>query len=197
MNQTITLNARVAKSVASLIAVAGDRHAAPLFQVIRVEIKDQVLTAMATDKYSLAVANYDLDTDTPEAVFYLDAAAVKFVAGIKLAKWGSNAVSFEIGEDRLTVSHGETSQILAYRNYEYPASQMLSLLDKWQRGTDGQPFGIDPSRFASFAKILDADGNKIGRWVMNFGQSETGNKPAPLRLSAGEITLLTQPAITN
>jgi hypothetical protein len=195
---TINLNARVAKSAASLIAVAADRHSTPLFQVVRVEIKEQTLTAIATDKYSLAVANYDLDTETPEAVFYLDAAAVKFISGIKLPKYGfAGVVSFEIGEDRLTVAHGGTSVTLAYKSFEYPAPQMLSLVEGWQRGTEGQPFGIDPSRFASFAKILDADGNKISRWVMNFGQSTNGNKPAPLRLSAGEITLLTQPAITN
>lgn len=196
---TINLPAKIAKSVASLNAVAASpKSYAPLFQTVRVEIASNEVTAMATDKYSLAVASYFLDTDTPDAVFYLDTLAVKFISGIKLPSRGfAGIVKIEIEDDRLTVSYDSLSQSFPYKSFEYPAQHLTGMVANWQMGTEPLPFGVDPNRFASFAKILDEDGNKIARWVMSFGQPKDGNKPAPLRLVSGNITLLTQPAITN
>lgn len=188
----IQLNLNVAKSVASLVALTDQKSGLPILAAIRCEVAGNKLTAMATDKYSLAVATYEVAAPDTGA-FYLDAAAAKFIAAIKPPRYGTPAISITIDGDDVTLSY-DGAQITVYsRNQAYPVA-IQTVVDQWQPADAAATLAINMQRLATYSKLVGRDGKKIEKWQMKLGANAANPmKPAPVRFESGEITILSQP----
>ena len=163
-----------------------------MFALIRCEVNTNQITAIATDKYSLAVATYEIDTDIIDDVFYIDADAAKFIAGLKAPRYGSFPVEFDFGVEEIRISYDGQSITQYSQNTAYPP--VVDMIHHWQAADAAADLAINMQRVATYSKLIGSDGKKIEKWVMKLGANAANPaKPAPLRFEAGEITILSQP----
>jgi DNA polymerase III sliding clamp (beta) subunit (PCNA family) len=149
------------------------------------------LQALATDRYVAIRAKYEYEYDAYGTV-YLDAQAVKFIAGLK----GSPFVQFDLDGDTLTVGDGSASVSSRMFSGNYPAVE--TILDKHQPATvaSAQTFTIE--LVAKLTKVISAtDGKKVERWEFEQGLTDVPNRPAPLMARATGFEVIIQPNLTN
>lgn len=193
---TITIDLATAKSIASLINIAAKpKSVAPVLEQVRVWVStDYLISAVATDRYACITASWEVDlvgNDMPE--FGIGHDMAKFIAGLKSPVNGHRYVTFEVNESSVIVSSEGQSFTNDHVFGKYPP--VVDLVSNWQAGANAVPVELSLTMLSRLAKITDRLGKKVEDWKIELGNSDNPNKPAPIRLSHGNLIAIQQPRI--
>lgn len=181
-----------AKSLASLLNVAGDKNNPMSIQGIKLTVKDGKAVAYSTNRYIIAQLSFDVDYES-EFDSILPLSIVKF---LKTAK--SNNVSLEIDNELIKVQDDNGLALeVALLNVVYPP--VAGLIEKYA-DQDAKPvemFALDLGLVASVAKLVSpADGRnqKSVFKIFTHGVGERG-KMSPFVFKRDNLVVLVQPAV--
>lgn len=181
-----------AKSIASLINFASKDKVTPALQVIRVVLDGDRMTATATDRYVVIKAEYaECPDNFNTGTIYLDAAAAKFIAGIKVAKGHNPLITFDTGDDGLTIKANGASITIRQFSGNYPAVETLFDAHKPAEVAEVHHFRIE--LLAKLGKVIDVDGSKIESWNFEYGTRVKPERPVPVIATASLFKALIQP----
>ena len=185
------------KSVASLdsFCESGRDAFIPLTAVHLVFRRDD-FSAYATDRYTLIRANYVLDVDAEfeGKTIVLMPATRKFITGVKLAKYSKQAFILDLVDDVLTLSFdGASVSQPATLSGSYP--DLDKFVNEWEPAESVETLAINPNNFAKLGKVVDAQGDKVDSWEIQFGKRVHVSKPAPIRAASGAMEALIQPKV--
>ena len=181
-----------AKSIASLINFAAPKEYTPALQVIRVVFDGDRMTATATDRYVVIKAEYAECPDNLNAgTVYLDAAAAKFITGIKVAKGHNPLIVFDVDDTSLTIKANDASITIRQFKGNYPAVETLFDAHKPAETAEVHHFRIE--LLAKLGKVVDVDGSKIESWNFEFGTRTKPERPVPVIATASLFKALIQP----
>ena len=181
-----------AKSIASLIGFAESKGYTPALQVIRVVFDGDRMTATATDRYVVIQAHYaECPDNFNTGTVYLDAAAAKFITGIKVAKGHNPLITFDTGDDGLTIKANGASITIRQYSGNYPAVETLFEAHKAAEVAEVHHFRIE--LLAKLGKVVDVDGSKVESWNFEFGTRTQPARPAPVIATASLFKALIQP----
>lgn len=192
---TLTLPLAQAKSIASLINIAeGAKGIFSVLQYVKVNIADNVLTAVATDRYVAGYGTYLLEDPIEDASFWLDATACKLIKAIKAPKYGHGFVTFEIDADAdVVVSDGVSSIRSGAPKGNYP--DILGLIGGMAEATDGaKSVRLTLSKIAQIDKVAPSIGG-LDAWHLTHMASGREGKPGPVRFMNGNMILVLQPSL--
>jgi len=197
-----TITAANAVAIASLVNYADNSKIpiTPTLAAVHVTIKDNTLTAIATDRYVMAKFSTVLDvTDGRPSEFRISAAAAKWIlANVKKGnKWNTPApVSLEIDGDNLTITTKETaytSQLVA--GISPKVESLLNLFDEWQPAETAQTLSLGSKFLTKITKLLD-DFSRVEFATYELGKAMNGSdKPGPVKVTAGAFEILIQPRV--
>ena len=188
---SVQIPLNTAKSIASLSNFASKDKITPALTVVKMVFADGSLQALATDRYVAIRAKYEYEYDAYGTI-YLDAQAVKFITGLKNARY----VQFDFDGETLTVSDGSASVSSKMFSGNYPAIE--TMLDKHQPATiaSAQTFTIE--LVTKLAKVIDpSNGKKVERWELEQGLTDVPARPAPLMARATGFTAIIQPNLNK
>ena len=187
MTGTAQLPLDMAKSIASLINIAeSPKGSAPLLQRVQVELTENGLTASATDKYIVAIAEYWHESADLQG-FYLDHDAAKFIASLKpLSKHHREFLTFELSNGTLTITNGIKTHVSRLFDSKFPYVE--SIFRDAELATEATPTALNLTYLSKFTKLVDATGAKIDTWVMTSTQS-TPVKPGPVLLKPSKDSI--------
>ena len=188
---SIQVPLNTAKSIASLSNFASKDKVTPALTVVKMVFTEGALQALATDRYVAIRGSYLYQYDAYGTI-YLDAPAVKFITGLKNARY----VQFDFDGETLTVSDGSASVSSKMFSGNYPAIE--TMLDKHQPATiaSAQTFTIE--LVTKLAKVIDpSNGKKVERWELEQGLTDVPARPAPLMARATGFTAIIQPNLNK
>jgi hypothetical protein len=189
---TLTLPLAQAKSIASLINIAeGAKGIFSVLQSVKVNIADNVLTAVATDRYIAGYGTYLLEDPIEDASFWLDANACKLIKAMKAPKYGHAFVTFEIFADDVLISDGVSSIRSGAPKDNYP--DILGLIGGMAEAPEGaRSVSLTLSRIAQIDKVIPSIGG-LDAWHLTHMDSGREGKPGPVRFMNGNMILVLQP----
>jgi hypothetical protein len=181
-----------AKSIASLVVFTSKDKITPALTVVKVVFGEKI-TATATDRYAVGQGTYD-GVGT-EGTIYLDAAACKFIASYKVARFQDPIIAFDVLDNVLTIKTGDSSLTGQGKmfNGNYPAVETLFEAHKPAEAAEVHRFNID--LLAKLGKVVGTDGSKVENWQFEFGTRTNPNRPAPVVATASNFTALIQPTL--
>jgi DNA polymerase III sliding clamp (beta) subunit (PCNA family) len=188
---SVQIPLNTAKSIASLSNFASKDKVTPALTVVKMVFTEGALQALATDRYVAIRGSYLYQYDAYGTI-YLDAPAVKFITGLKNARY----VQFDFDGETLTVSDGSASVSSKMFSGNYPAIE--TILDKHQPATiaSAQTFTIE--LVTKLAKVIDpSNGKKVERWELEQGLTDVPARPAPLMARATGFTAIIQPNLNK
>jgi hypothetical protein len=179
-----------AKSIASLVVFTSKDKITPALTVVKVVFGDKI-TATATDRYAVGQGTYD-GVGT-EGTIYLDAAACKFIASYKVARFQDPMIAFDVLDNILKIKTSDTSTSGLMFEGNYPAVETLFEAHKPAEAAEVHRFNID--LLAKLGKVVGTDGSKVENWQFEFGTRTNPNRPAPVVATASNFTALIQPTL--
>jgi DNA polymerase III sliding clamp (beta) subunit (PCNA family) len=179
-----------AKSIASLVVFTSKDKITPALTVVKVVFGEKI-TATATDRYAVGQGTYD-GVGT-EGTIYLDAAACKFIASYKVARFQDPMIAFDVLDNILKIKTSDTSTSGLMFEGNYPAVETLFEAHKPAEAAEVHRFNID--LLAKLGKVVGTDGSKVENWEFEFGTRTNPNRPAPVVATASNFTALIQPTL--
>jgi DNA polymerase III sliding clamp (beta) subunit (PCNA family) len=179
-----------AKSIASLVVFTSKDKITPALTVVKVVFGEKI-TATATDRYAVGKGTYD-GVGT-EGTIYLDAAACKFIASYKVARFQDPMIAFDVLDNILKIKTSDTSTSGLMYEGNYPAVETLFEAHKPAEAAEVHRFNID--LLAKLGKVVGTDGSKVENWQFEFGTRTQPNRPAPVVATASNFTALIQPTL--
>lgn len=191
---TLTLPLAQAKSIASLINIAeSSKGIFTVLQYVKVTITDNVLIAVATDRYIAGYGTYLLEDPIEDATFWLDANVCKLIKAIKAPKYGHGFATFDIDPDSdVVISDGVSSIRSGAPKGNYPP--ILNLITSMDEATDGtKSVRLTLSKISQIDKVVPSIGAS-NTWHLTHMASGRENKPGPVRFMNGNMILVLQPS---
>jgi hypothetical protein len=172
---SVQVSLNTAKSIASLANFTSRDKITPALTVVKVMFAENFIAAIATDRYVGIKGVYGYEYDAYGTI-YLDAAAVKFINGLK----NSPYVQFDLSDGALTIGDGGTSVSGLMFSGNYPAIE--SIIDKHRAAELATPQRFTIELIAKLGKVIDpVTGRKIEVWELEQGHTDNPNRPAPLK----------------
>jgi hypothetical protein len=197
-NAVATLPLKTAKQIASLAIFTDSKKGhVPALQLIKITFDRDNITAVATDRYCAAVAQWGYDaTDGPElGSVYLDAAGAKFITGL-VAKPGT-VVEFNTEPNgQLVVSYQQFHDHQAKHfapafTGQFPAVE--TLFDGLVVG-GVEKLSLNVSFLAKLGKLIGDDGKKLDQaWQFTYHNELKANRPSPIIATNSAYKVLIQP----
>jgi hypothetical protein len=193
-----TVPLKVAKQIASMaIFTDSKRGHVPALQLIKLSFDRNNITAVATDRYCAAVAQWGYDaTDGPElGTVYLDQSGAKFITGL-VARPGS-AVEFNTEPNgQLVVSYQQFADYQAKHfapafDGKFPAVE--TLFDGLVVG-GVEKLALNVSFLAKLGKLIGDDGKKLDQaWEFTYHAAQNPNRPSPVVAANSAYKVIIQP----
>ena len=199
--QTLELSATDAVSIASLINAANsgtDAKITPALNQVRIRIKDGTVTAMASDRFTLATYTAAaMNWNDGDGELGLTPAACKFIAAnVKRISKHYSPESVEITWDESTrefsIRHGGAVYGDTYHASKYP--DVESLIDGWQPAAAAGPVVLRGEFLARLNKFIDAF-SKVQFWTLELGMDriQRADRPGPVMARYHGFKVLIQP----
>jgi DNA polymerase III sliding clamp (beta) subunit (PCNA family) len=179
-----------AKSIASLVVFTSKDKITPALTVVKVVFGEKI-TATATDRYAVGQGTYD-GVGT-EGTIYLDAAACKFIASYKVARFQDPIIAFDVLDNILKIKTSDTSTSGLMFEGNYPAVETLFEAHKPAEAAEVHRFNID--LLAKLGKVVGTDGSKVENWEFEFSLPTNPNRPSPVVATASNFRALIQPTL--
>ena len=193
-----TLPLKTAKQIASMVVFTDSKKGhVPALQLIKITFDRNNITAVATDRYCAAFAQWGYDaTDGPElGSVYLDAAAAKFITGL-VARPGA-VVEFETEPNgQLRVAYQQYSDYQAMHAVpaftgKFPAVE--TLFDDLVVG-GVEKLALNVGFLAKLGKLIGDDGKKLDQaWQFTYHTAQNPNRPSPIVATNSAYKVLIQP----
>ena len=180
---SISLPVSMAKAIASFGIFTGPKDVAPSLQQVKVVFDTDSITVVATDRYVAAKATYAYDGDGTTGTIYLDPAAVKFIAGLKI-KIG--IIAFDLMDGKLKITDFTNTYVGSMFTGQYPAVE--SMIDNYAAGSITQAT-LKIDLLAKLGKVVNPSGDKADVWQFTAGVDEY----KPLMASQGAAKVIIQP----
>jgi hypothetical protein len=180
---SISLPVSMAKAIASFGIFTGPKDVAPSLQQVKVVFDTDSITVVATDRYVAAKATYAYDGDGTTGTIYLDPAAVKFIAGLKI-KIG--IIAFDLMDGKLKITDFTNTYNGSMFTGQYPAVE--SMIDNYAAGSITQAT-LKIDLLAKLGKVVNPSGDKADVWQFTAGVDEY----KPLMASQGAAKVIIQP----
>jgi hypothetical protein len=197
-----TLPLKTAKQIASLAIFTDSKKGhVPALQLIKITFDRDNITAIATDRYCAAVAQWGYDaTDGPElGSVYLDQAGAKFITGL-VAKPGT-VVEFNTEPNgQLVVSYQQFHDHQAKHfapafTGQFPAVE--TLFDGLVVG-GVEKLSLNVSFLAKLGKLIGDDGKKLDQaWQFTYHNELKPNRPSPIIATNSAYKVLIQPNLIS
>ena len=185
---SITLPVSMAKAIASFGIFTGPKDVTPALQQVKVVIDTDTITMVATDRYVAAKATYAYDGDGTTGTIYLDPAAVKFIAGLKI-KIG--IIAFDLMDGKLKITDFTNTYVGSMFAGKYP--EVEPLIDNWQAGSITQAT-LKIDLLAKLGKVVNPGGGKAEVWQFTAGDdSANPNRPVPVMATQANAKVIIQP----
>jgi hypothetical protein len=185
---SVSLPVSMAKAIASFGVFTDAKSYTPSLQQVKVVFGTDSITVVATDRYCAAKAVYTYDGDGTTGTIYLDPAAVKFIAGLKI-KIG--IIGFDLMDGRLKITDFTNTYNGAMFTGQYPAIEPL--IDNWQAGSITQAV-LKIELLTKLGKVVNPSGDKADVWQFTAGNdSANPNRPVPLMATQGAAKVIIQP----
>jgi hypothetical protein len=194
---TINIDLATAKSIASLINIASkDKSGVPVLEQVRCTLfSDGMLVAVATDRYAIVTASYELDYSGETITFGIAHGVANFISRIKTPKGSNIPGTIEFNDDGYSMQFNGQAIIARHVTGNYPpVSEMVA---KWQRGTEATPVELSLTLLSRLTKVVDRLGKRLEDWKVELGNSDNPSKPAPIRLTHGTFAAIQQPRISR
>ena len=182
-----TLPVSMAKAIASFGIFTDAKSFTPSLQQVKVVFDTDSITVLATDRYVAAKATYAYDGDGTTGTIYLDPAAVKFIAGLKI-KIG--IIAFDLMDGKLKITDFTNTYTGSMFTGEYPAIE--TMIDNHTAGSITQ-VTLKIDLLAKLGKVVNPSGDKADVWQFTAGVDEY----KPLMANQGAAKVLIQPARLN
>jgi DNA polymerase III sliding clamp (beta) subunit (PCNA family) len=181
-----------AKSIASLISFADVKNYTKALTVIKVVFDGDRMTAIATDRYVGIKAEYaEYPENADKGTIYLDAAAAKFLTGIKVAKGHNPLITFDSNDGDLTIKANDASITIRQFSGQYPAIE--TLIDGHEAAEVAGPVSFKIELLAKLGKIVDSTNTKVENWQFTLGKAT--HRPAPVLAKADVFSAIIQPLL--
>jgi len=189
-----TLPLKTAKQIASLVVFTDKRSPVPALQLIKLTFDRDNITAVATDRYCAAVAQWGYDATDGEGTgsIYLDATAAKFITGL-IAKPGA-VVEFDTAAS--TIAYQQYSDYQAKHYCERFTGQFPAVETLFDGLTIGGPskLALNVSFLAKLGKLIGDDGKKLDQaWEFTYHGELRPNRPAPVIATNSAYKVIIQP----
>lgn len=194
---TITIDLRDLHSIASLINIASKPNSGtPVLEQVRCTLfSDGMLVAVATDRYAIVSASYELDYAGDTIEFGISHGLAKFITGIKLPRTGRLYAELNFHDDSITMRlAGQTFTAGNVAGNYPPVAEMVA---KWQHAEQAMPVTLSLTLLSRLTKVVDRMGKKVENWSVELGASDNPNKPAPIRLLADGFSAIQQPRLAR
>jgi len=194
---TINIDLATAKSIASLINIASkDKSGTPVLEQVHCTLfSDGMLVAVATDRYAIVSASYELDYSGRAVTFSITHGVANFISRIKTLKGMNVHGTIELNDDGYTMQFNGQAIIARHVTGNYPP--VAEMVAKWQLGTEATPVELSLTMLSRLTKVVDRLGKKLEDWKIELGNSDNPNKPAPIRLTHGTFAAIQQPRISR
>jgi DNA polymerase III sliding clamp (beta) subunit (PCNA family) len=192
---TATVALKTAKQIASLVVFTDSKRGhVPALQLIKLSFDRNNITAVATDRYCAAVAQWGYDTvnGDVDGSIYLDAAAAKFITGL-VAKPGA-VVEFDIAAN--TIAYQQYSDYQAKHFCDRFSGQFPAVETLFDGLTVGGPskLALNVSFLAKLGKLVGDDGKKLDQaWEFTYHNELRPNRPAPVIATNSAYKVIIQP----
>lgn len=143
------LDIKTALSIASMIELTDGKNPVQALKLIKITLKDNTLTAIATDRYVLGKMTIPVDnTDNEDFTVYWNSDTAKY-----LKDRSKLITSLD-----LTASHfvSEAGTYLMAKNISYPTN-VENMFDNLDAHPLSQPLNVNLSYFTKVAKLLTPD----------------------------------------
>lgn len=193
----ITLNLNIAKALASMVSFTA-KDVQRLDRVY-VEVLPNSVSAVASDRYAIIESIYIERNGEGSLKFEITEPIAKFINSLKNVP----LVTFELDGTHLKVSaHGTSATFDNSQSIEFDKiwDMLTNLTATPSKATELKPVNLNVALLSRAAKLLDYNGKKIEIWQFELGQSEGGNKPAPIHGYAGKVIsyhLIQQPTLAK
>lgn len=190
----IELTKNQALTLATLGAFNSRDKLAPVLTETFVRIKDNTLTAMATDRFAAVKFTDALFTDAYDVEFRLTANLTKFLKANLVKAYQGNVIVF-VSENSVTIelSNG-ASQTDVTTTAKFPAIE--GLFESWFPAKDAQAIAMKIELLARLEKIK-LDGEFADLWHLETGLNAMNpNKPGPVLATSAKsdnLVALVQP----
>lgn len=179
----IRLPVSMAKAIASFGIFTGPKDVTPALQQVKVVFDTDSITIVATDRYVAAKATYAYDGDGTTGTIYLDPAAVKFIAGLKI-KIGF--IAFDLMDGKLKITDFTNTYAGSMFTGKYP--EVESMIDNFSAGSITQST-LKIDLLAKLGKVVNPSGDKADVWQFTAGVDEY----KPLMATQGAVKVIIQP----
>lgn len=193
----LTLTKQQAESLGSLVAFADKgRDANRVLTEIKVTVKDGQLTAVATDRYT--VARFIDEVVAPDMEFRITSLMAKWITDNLKVKGYSPELTLEpgeIGSVTASLEDGARNFTDSVSNWKYP--EVEKLFAEWQAASNLTAVSLK-AEFLGKLEKLKANGQKAEVWKFEPGLAPNySSKPGPMFATAmkaeGKLTALIQP----
>lgn len=195
---TINIDLATAKSVASLINIACKPNSAtPVLEQVRCTLfSDGMLVAVATDRYAIVTASYELDYSGETVEFGINHNVANFIGRIKAPKGMNVHGTIELTNDGYSMQfNGQAIIAQAGNPANYPP--VAEMVAKWHAGTEATPVELSLTLLSRLTKVVDRLGKKLEDWKVELGNTDNPAKPAPIRISHGTFVAIQQPRLSR
>ena len=192
---TATLPLKHAKQIASMVVFTDSKKGhVPALQLIKLSFDRNNITAVATDRYCAAVAQWGYDATDGEGIgtIYLDQAAAKFITGL-VAKPGA-VVEFDTSAG--TIAYQQYSDYQAKHFCERFSGQFPAVETLFDGLTVGGPskLVLNVSFLAKLGKLVGDDGKKLDQaWEFTYHADLRPNRPSPVIATNSAYKVIIQP----
>jgi hypothetical protein len=193
----LTLTKQQAESLGSLVAFADKgRDANRVLTEIKVTVKDGQLTAVATDRYT--VARFIDEVVAPDMEFRITSLMAKWITDNLKVKGYSPELTLEpgeIGSVTASLEDGARNFTDSVSNWKFP--EVEKLFTEWEAAATIPALSLR-AEFLGKLEKLKANGQKAEVWRFEPGANKfNGNKPGPVKATAlkvdSKLTALIQP----
>ena len=190
----IELTKNQALTLATLGAFNSRDKITPVLTETFVRIKDNTLTAMATDRFAAVKFTDALFTDAYDVEFRITANLTKFLKANLVKAYQGNVIVF-VSENSVTIelSNG-ASQTDVTTTAKFPALE--GLFDAWSPAKDAQAIAMKIELLARLEKIK-LDGEFADLWRLETGLNPNNpNRPGPVLATSANsdnLVALVQP----
>lgn len=185
---SISLPVSMAKAIASFGIFTDAKSFTPSLQQVKVVFDTDSITVLATDRYCAAKATYPYDGDGTTGTIYLDPAAVKFIAGLKIR---IGIIAFDLMDGKLKITDFTNTYNGSMFTGQYPAIEPL--IDNWQAGSITEAT-LKIDLLTKLGKVVNPSGDKADVWQFTAGDNTANpNRPVPLMATQGRAKVIIQP----
>ena len=195
----LNLTNEQAKSIASLMNVAGDRGDVPELQCVKVVVKDGKLSAHATNRFIIARATFDNWTTTSE-----DTEIMLTPEVLKFMKTAKHSVGIVADNEWLEVSSYDASTKSKVIDGRYPdVESIVTPLENEDVVPLAEPLRLNLDLVAKVSKLVAVDDGRKSDAMFDIYTKGTkdgfGGKTqvAPIVLKRSNLVVVLQPARRN